>query len=59
MFQIMAGLRYAFQRAMKKIEPTLPLLTNLAARFEELPRIADYLKSKRRLPFNQLCIFRQ
>ena len=58
MFQIMAGLRYSFPRAMKKIEPTLPLLTNLSARVEVLPRIADYLKSKRRLPFNQLGIFR-
>jgi hypothetical protein len=43
---------------MKKIEPSLPLLTNLAAGVETLPRIAAYLRSKRRLPFNQLGIFR-
>jgi glutathione S-transferase len=58
MFQLMAGLRYAFPRAMKKIEPSLPLLTNLYASVESLPRIAAYLQSKRRLPFNQLGIFR-
>lgn len=58
MFQLMAGLRYAFPRAMKKIEPALPLLTNLAARVESLPRIAAYLHSPRRLAFNQQGIFR-
>lgn len=58
MFQLMAGLRYAFPRAMKKIEPALPLLTNLAARVESLPRIAAYLQSPRRLAFNQQGIFR-
>jgi glutathione S-transferase len=58
MFQLMAGLRYAFPRAMRKLEPALPLLTNLAASVESLPRIAAYLQSKRRLPFNQQGIFR-
>jgi glutathione S-transferase len=58
MFQLMAGLRYAFPRAMKKHEPALPLLTKLVAGVETLPRIAAYLRSKRRLPFNQLGIFR-
>lgn len=58
MFQLVAGLRYAFPRAMKKIQPALPLLTALASRVEALPRIAAYLQSKRRLPFNQQGIFR-
>jgi glutathione S-transferase len=58
MFQIMAGLRYAFPRAMQKHEPALPLLTKLVTGIETLPRIAAYLQSKRRLPFNQLGIFR-
>lgn len=58
MFQLMSGLRYAFPRAMKNIEPTLPLLAKLVERVEKLPRIAAYLRSKRRLPFNQLGIFR-
>jgi glutathione S-transferase len=58
MFQLMAGLRYAFPRAMAALEPSLPLLVALSSRVEALPRIAAYLKSKRRLPFNQLGIFR-
>lgn len=59
MFQLIAGLRYAFPRAMAALEPSLPLLVALSARVEALPRIAAYLKSKRRLPFNQLGIFRR
>ena len=58
MFQLMAGLRYAFPRAMAALEPSLPLLVALSSRVEALPRIAAYLKSRRRLPFNQLGIFR-
>jgi len=58
MFQLVAGLRYAFPRAMQKLEPALPLLTKLVAGVETLPRIVAYLKSSRRLPFNQLGIFR-
>lgn len=59
MFQLVAGLRYAFPRAMQAIEPSLPLLVALSARVEALPRIDAYLQSKRRLPFNQLGIFRR
>lgn len=59
MFQLIAGLRYAFPRAMKALEPALPRLVVLAARVSKLPRIKAYLKSKRRLPFNQLGIFRR
>jgi hypothetical protein len=58
MFQLVAGLRYAFPLAMRRIEPALPRLVALSARVEALPRIADYLRSRRRLPFNQLGIFR-
>lgn len=56
MFQVMAGLRYAFPRALAQIEH--PLLDALSRRVAALPRIAAYLKSKRRLPFNQHGIFR-
>ena len=58
MFQIMAGLRYAFPRAMKQLTPAYPLLDALAARIAELPRIAAYLASKRRLPFSRWDVFR-
>lgn len=59
MFQLMAGLHYAFPRAMAALEPALPLLTALSERVAALPRIAAYLKSPRRLPFNQQGIFRR
>lgn len=58
MFQMIAGLRYAFPRAMQKLEPSYPLLVALHDRVEKRPRIKAYLKSKRRLPFNNDGIFR-
>jgi glutathione S-transferase len=57
-FQVLAGLRYAFPHAMAAVEPKLPLLTALHDRVAERPRIAAYLRSKRRQPFNQMGIFR-
>jgi glutathione S-transferase len=57
-FQMIAGLRYAFPRAMAKLEPKHPLLVALHDRVSARPRIAAYLKSPRRLPFNQQDIFR-
>jgi glutathione S-transferase len=58
LFQVMSGLEYAFPRALKKLAPTLPRLTALATRVTERPRIAAYLASERRLPFNEQGIFR-
>jgi glutathione S-transferase len=58
MFQVMAGLRYAFPRALAQLQPEYPLLAALSERVAKLPRIAAYLASKRRLPFNQQGIFR-
>lgn len=57
-FQMMAGLRYAFPRTMARMEGEYPLLVALSARVAALPQIAAYLASKRRLPFNQHGIFR-
>lgn len=57
-FQVVAGLRYAFPKAMARLEPTHPHVVALAARVAKLPRLARYLKSKRRIPFNQSGIFR-
>ncbi|HSQ01582.1 MAG TPA: glutathione S-transferase family protein, partial [Candidatus Dormibacteraeota bacterium] len=37
---------------------SLPLLVALRDRVAERPRIAAYLRSKRRQPFNQMGIFR-
>lgn len=57
-FQIIAGLRYAFPHAMKGAEPDYPLLVALHDRVARRPNIARYLASARRLPFNQQGIFR-
>lgn len=59
LFQVLAGLRYAFARAMESLEPGLPRLVALHDRVATLPRIAAYLASPRRIPFNELGIFRR
>ena len=58
MFQMIAGLRYAFPRAMARLEPKYPPLVALHDRVSARRRIAAYLVSPRRLPFNQQDIFR-
>ena len=58
MFQMIAGLRYAVPRTMAKLEPKYPRLVALHDRISARPRIAAYLRSKRRIPFNQSGIFR-
>ena len=58
-FQMIEGLRYAFPRAMARLEPKIPRLVVLRDRVAARPRIAAYLWSKRRLPFNQQGIFRR
>ena len=57
-FQLIAGLRYAFPKAMKRLEPDYPGLVGLHDRVAARPNIAAYLASKRRIPFNQDGIFR-
>jgi glutathione S-transferase len=59
MFQVMLGLDYAFPRAMSGARSACPRLTELHRRVQERPRIAAYLKSSRRLPFNDHGIFRR
>jgi glutathione S-transferase len=58
LFQVIAGLRYAFPRAMAQLKPEYPLLDALRDQVAALPRIAAYLASKRRIPFNRQGIFR-
>jgi len=58
MFQVIAGLRYAFPRAMARAAPKYRRLFALHARVQERPRIAAYLASERRIPFNDQGIFR-
>jgi glutathione S-transferase len=58
LFQLMSGLEYAFPNAMKRERRRIPLLRALAERVSERPRIAVYLESPRRIPFNEDGIFR-
>ena len=58
LFQMIEGLRYAFPRTMASLEPEYPNLVDLHHRVAERPRLALYLRSKRRIPFNQQGIFR-
>jgi len=58
LFQIVAGLRYAFPRAVAGLEPKYPCVATLHDRIAARPRIAAYLASDRRIPFNQDGIFR-
>jgi len=58
LFQMIEGLRYAFPRTMAKLEPQHPRILALHDRVIARPRIAAYLSSARRLPFNQQGIFR-
>ncbi len=58
MFQVIAGLNYALPRAMKGMSRKCPRLMALHQRVKNRPRIAAYLASGRRIPFNQQGIFR-
>jgi glutathione S-transferase len=58
LFQIVEGLRFAFPRAMAKMERKKPRIAVLHARVAERPGIARYLESERRIPFNHQGIFR-
>ncbi len=58
LFQIVAGLRYAFPRAMARLDPTHPRVLALHDAVAARPRIAAYLASPRRIAFNQDGIFR-
>ena len=58
LFQIVEGLRYAFPNNMKAFERKIPGLVELRDRIAERPNIKAYLKSKRRIAFNEDGIFR-
>jgi glutathione S-transferase len=58
-FQLIAGLCYAFPKAMAQIESDYPLASRLHDTVVALPRIAEYLASDRRIPFNEKGVFRR
>ena len=59
LFQVLAGLEYAFPRGYERAAEGTPGIVFLAERVAAEPRIAEYLASPRRLPFNQRGIFRR
>jgi glutathione S-transferase len=58
LFQVVAGLSYAFPNAMTRLARRYRHVMALYARVAARQRIAAYLASERRLPFNQQGIFR-
>lgn len=58
LFQIIAGLRYAFPKHMEAYERHIPALIELHDRVAARPNIEAYLASARRIPFNEDGIFR-
>jgi len=58
MFQMIAGMRYAFPRAMARRARFYSGLVALHDRIAARPRVAAYLRSDRRIPFNEYGVFR-
>ena len=58
LFQVADGLRYAFPKAMRRLQKKAPRVMALHDRVAARPRIAAYLGSQRRIAFNQSGIFR-
>ncbi|WP_315770502.1 MULTISPECIES: glutathione S-transferase [unclassified Bradyrhizobium] len=58
LFQIVAGLRYAFPKRMMAFERNIPSLVALHDRVASRPNISAYLASERRIAFNEDGIFR-
>jgi len=59
LFQLVEGLRHAFPKAAERALSRAPLVVALHQRVASLPRVAAYLRSERRLPFNEEGIFRR
>lgn len=58
LFQMVAGLRYAFPSTMGRVERRHRCVVDLHDRVAARPGIAAYLASRRRIPFNPHGIFR-
>jgi glutathione S-transferase len=59
LFQVVRGLQYAFPNAMRALTDRTGAVLALAERVAERPRLASYLASPRRVPFNEAGIFRR
>ncbi len=58
LFQLVEGLRYMFPQRMATLEPDYPGIVRVRDQVAALPGIRAYLKSDRRLAFNEAGIFR-
>jgi glutathione S-transferase len=58
LFQLLSGLQYAFPHALARHARAIPGLLALRDAVAHRPRIAAYLASPRRIPFNEEGIFR-
>ena len=59
LFHLLEGLTFAFPKASRQVLSGTPLVAALQRRVGALPRVATYLRSERRLPFNDEGIFRR
>ncbi|KAB1076128.1 glutathione S-transferase [Methylobacterium planeticum] len=59
LFQLVDGLLYAFPKAAAAALAASPKVASLHGAIPERPRLAAYLASPRRIPFNQQGIFRR
>lgn len=59
LFQMVAGLRYAFPKTMARLEKCYPRAVAVHKRVAAHPHLARYLASPRRIPFSQMGIFRR
>lgn len=59
LFQLVEGLRYAFPKASRRVLAETPKVVALHDRVAGSPRVAAYLKSRRRIAFNEDGIFRR
>jgi len=58
LFQLIAGFDYAFPKRMRALKADYPHTVAVHDRVKRRPNIAAYLKSRRRLAFNEYGIFR-
>ena len=58
LFQVWAGMAYAFPHAFAGADKLYPALAALVGSVAELPKVAAYLASDRRIPFNKSGVFR-
>lgn len=59
LFQLVEGLSYAFPKATARALKKAPRVLALDAAVRQRPRVAAYLESERRIPFNEDGIFRR